>query len=48
MTKPMTPPSADTIIVVKVLSTSFTEKRERGNYEGQSAGKADTKRNNII
>lgn len=30
MTKPMTPPSTETIMTVKVLSTSFTEKREKG------------------
>lgn len=29
ITMPMTPPSAETMITVKVLSTSFTENRER-------------------
>lgn len=30
ITKPMTPPSTETMMTVKVLSTSFTENRERG------------------
>lgn len=30
ITKPMTPPSTETMMTVKVLSTSFTEKRGRG------------------
>ena len=39
ITKPMTPPSTETMMTVKVLSTSFTEKRERGKYIGREIEK---------
>lgn len=43
ITKPMTPPSTETMMTVKVLSTSVTENRERG-VDGVNNAERDTRK----